>query len=333
MRVTRRHFIAGATALPVYAIGQARAAEYNFRLPHDLPATHPLHVRAAEASVRIREKTSGRVDITLFPDSQLGSDVKTIDMVRAGTVELFSCPGIILSSAIPAASLNGVGFAFSSYPRIWAAMDGGLGNYIRGEISKYGVIPVGRIANNGFRQNTSSTKPIRVPDDYKGMKLRVPASPLSLSLFRTLGAEPSAINLNEVYAALKSHVVDAQETPLALVEAGKFYEVQTFCSLTNHMWDGYWMLANESVWRGLPGPVRDTIEQELDRAAMEERADLARRDPGMRGDMAEAGLEINSIDTALFRQALQRAGFYKEWRGTFGEKAWAVLEEAAGGLT
>lgn len=332
MNIARRSIVGAAAAVPVFAIGYARAADYNFRLPHDLPATHPLHTRTQQAADRIRDRTGGRVAITLYPDSVLGSDVATITMLQAGTVDLFTLPGVILSSAIPMASLNGVGFAFSSYPRIWSVMDGALGKFIAAEISRNGIIPVCRIANNGFRQSTSAIRPVVEPGDFKGLKLRVPASPLSTRLFQALGAETTVINYNLLYNALKTRAVDSQETPLALIEVSKLYEVQTYCSLTNHMWDGYWMLANEAMWRGLPDAIRDTIAEEFDRAALEERADLQKRDPAMRSDLAEAGLQINATETALFRQALHRAGFYNEWREKFGAKAWAVLEDAAGGL-
>ena len=97
------------------AIGRARAAEFNYRLAHDLPPGHPLNVRTVEACSRIREATGGRIDIKVFAESQLGSDIVSLGQVRTGEIEFFSVPGLILSSAVPAASINGVGFAFNGY--------------------------------------------------------------------------------------------------------------------------------------------------------------------------------------------------------------------------
>jgi len=333
MPITRRSLLATAAALPLVAIGRARAAEFNYRLAHDLPPGHPLNVRTVEACTRIRDATGGRIEIKVFADSQLGSDLVSLGQVRSGEIEFFSVPGLILSSAVPAASINGVGFAFGSYAQVWAAMDGKLGGFIRNEIGQRGMAAVGRVWNNGFRQSTTSTVPILSPDDFQGLKLRVPASPLSTSLFKALGAVPAAMNLDTVYSALQAHVVDGQETPLALIQAVKLYEVQEFCSLTNHMWDGYWLLANEGVWRGMPSRLRDTVEQEFDRSAQDERNDLAKLDPNLRGDLAMAGLKLNAVETGAFRQALQRAGFYADWRGKYGEAAWKLLEDAAGALS
>lgn len=333
MPISRRSLIAGAAALPLVNIGRAQAAEFSYKLAHDLPRDHPLNVRSVEACTRIREATGGKVEITVFPDSQLGSDIATLGKIRAGEVDFFSVPGLILSSLVPAASINGVGFAFKGYNQVWRAMDGKLGAFVSGEIGKFGIRTVGRVWNNGFRQSTSSVRPIQTPDDLRGLKLRVPASPLSTSLFTSLGAVPASLNLDLVYSALQRHDVDGQETPLALVQAVKLFEVQAYCSLTYHMWDGYWLLANEGVWRGLPDRLRDIVEHEFDRSGQDERDDLAKLDPNLRGDLAMMGLKFNSVDTAPFQQVLQRAGFYADWRGKYGEAAWSVLEEYSGALT
>ena len=261
MPIARRSLLATAAALPLVAIGRARAAEFNYRLAHDLPPAHPLNVRTVEACARIRDATDGRIEIKVFPDSKLGSDLVSLGQVRSGEIEFFSVPGLILSSAVPAASINGVGFAFGSYAQVWAAMDGKLGAYVRGEIGKQGVTAVSRMWNNGFRQVTTSTKPIRTPDDLRGLKLRVPVSPLWMSTFSTLGAAPAGLNFVQLYDALKTRTMDAQENSLAIIQTTKLYEVQGFCSLTNHIWDGFWLLANEQAMARLPKPVRAIVEE------------------------------------------------------------------------
>ncbi len=329
---TARRSLLAAAMLPLVNIGRARAAEFTYRFANNLPPVHPLNVRGLEACARIREATGGRVEIGMFPSSQLGSDTDTLVKLRSGEVEFFTLSGLILSPVVPVASINGIGFAFKNYGQVWGAMDGSLGAHVRSEIGKQGLVAVGRIWNNGFRQTTTGTKPITSPQDLQGFKLRVPVSPLWTSMFTALGASPASINFNEVYSALKTHVADGQENPLALIKAAKLYEVQGYCSLTNHMWDGFWLLANEGVWRGLPGSLRDTIEREFDRSAQDERNDLTAMDPHLRGDLALTGLKLNPVDAAPFQQVLQRSGFYQEWRTKYGEAAWRLLEEHAGAL-
>lgn len=171
---------ASLAALPLVAVRTrpARAAEFSYKFASNLPAPHPLNVRAGEAAARILEATGGRVEVRLFPNNQLGSDTDTLSQLRSGAVEFFTLSGLILSTLVPAASINGVGFAFKNYGQVWAAMDGKLGEYVRAEIGKRGLMAMDRIWDNGFRQTTTSTKPISTPADLRGMKLRVPVSPL-----------------------------------------------------------------------------------------------------------------------------------------------------------
>ena len=145
----------------------------------------------------------------------------------------------VLSTLIPTASIWGVGFAWKDYETLWRALDGKLGASLRAQITKAGLIPLEKIWDNGFRQITTSTRPIGKPEGLKGMKIRVPINALWTSLFESLGASPTGINFAEVYSALQTKVVDGQENPPAIIAAAKLYEVQRYCALTNHIWDGW----------------------------------------------------------------------------------------------
>ncbi len=334
-RLTRRSLIAGTAALPLFAIRTrpAGAAEFNCKFANNLPPTHPLNLRAQQAAERIAQATGGQVRLHVFPSSQLGSDTDTLSQLRAGAVEFFTLSGLILATLVPAASINGVGFTFKDYAQVWPAMDGPLGAYIRGEISKRGLLPMNRIWDNGFRHVTTGTHPVVVPADLHGMKLRVPVSPLWTSLFQAFGAAPVSINFVEVYPALQTHLADGEENPLAVIDAARLYEVQKYCSLTGHMWDGFWCLANRRAFERLPPDAQTIVARELDRAAMEERNDVAALNTSLRGKLSGAGLVFNEVDAAPFRDALRRAGFYAEWRKKYGDAAWTVLETAVGPLS
>lgn len=103
-----------------------------------------------------------------------------------------------------------------------------------------------------------------------------------------------------------------------MIESTKVYEVQTHCSLTNHMWDGYWLLIHPPTWRSLPANLQEIMSTEFDRAARLQRIDMARASPGLRGGLVELGMEINRVDSEAFQRVLSKAGFYAEWRGEFG---------------
>ena len=336
MKFTRRHFlansaIAGISALPAIAGAQpARPTEFKLKLGTDLPATHSVNVRLREAVAAIATETQGRVVIEVFPNNQLGNDSDMMSQIRSGALELATFPGTVMSTLIPVTAITGVGFAFSSYDKVWAAMDGALGNHIRANIEKVGIVPFSTVWDNGFRQITTSTRPIRTPDDLKSFKIRVPVVPLWVAMFKTLGAAPVSLPLAEAYQALQTKVADGQENPLALIDSAKFYEVQKYCSLTNHSWDGFWFLASGKVWKALPADVQQVITRHMNDAARKQRDDIARANVDLRKQLEGKGLIFNAVDNAPFQQALVAGGFYAQAREKFGAEAWALLQQYAG---
>jgi TRAP-type transport system periplasmic protein len=322
--------VAGGVGAPFVA--RAQQAEFSYKFANNLPDVHPLNVRAKEMSAAIKAETNGRFDLQIFPNNQLGSDTDMLSQIRSGGVEFFTLSGLILATLVPAASINGIGFAFANYDAVWKAMDGDLGAYVRSEITKANLVVMDKIWDNGFRQTTSSTKPINGPDDFKGFKIRVPVSPLWTSMFKAFDAAPASINFSEVYSALQTKVVEGQENPLALIATAKLYEVQKYCSLTNHMWDGFWYLANRRAWEKLPEDVRTIVAKNINAAALKERGDTEKLNLTTREDLAAKGLIINQPETGPFRDKLRQAGFYAEWKGKYGDQAWDLLEKSVGKL-
>ncbi|MEW5888578.1 MAG: TRAP transporter substrate-binding protein [Pseudomonadota bacterium] len=337
---TRRHFLktaafAGAAAMAGIARAQSpvgKAAEFKFKLGTDLPVTHSVNVRLKEAIDAIAAETNGRVAIQLFPNNQLGSDSDMMSQIRSGALELATFPGTVMSTLIPATSITGVGFAFSSYDKVWAAMDGAVGNHIRRAIEKVNLFPFEAVWDNGFRQVTTSTRPIRTPEDLQNLKIRVPVVPLWVSMFKALGAAPVSLPLSEAYQALQTKVADAQENPLALIESAKFYEVQKYCSLTNHAWDGFWFIANGRIWKTLPSDVQQVMLKHFNAAARKQRDDIARANVTLQKALEEKGLTFNKVDNSAFREVLRKSGFYSQWREKFGTETWTLLQQYAGDI-
>jgi tripartite ATP-independent transporter DctP family solute receptor len=336
MTITRRKLIQGtaiaaATAAPMkMAFGQS--AEFTYKFANNVPLTHPLNVRAKAAADAIRSETNGRLDIQIFPSNQLGSDTDTLSQLRSGGVEFFTLSGLILSTLVPNAALSGLGFAFPDYAAVWRAMDGDLGAYIRGQIAKANLVAMDNIWDNGFRQMTTSTKPVNGAEDLRGLKIRVPVSPMWTSLFKAFEAAPASINASEMYTALQTKVVDAQENPLAVISIFKLFEVQKYCSLTNHMWDGFWFLANRRAWERLPAPLREIAAKHLNAGAVAQRADVAALNANLQQEITAKGMVFNTPNTEPFRAKLRSAGFYAEWKSKFGEEAWSTLERYTGKL-
>ena len=333
-RQSRRTLLAGAAVLPLVAVfgRPVRAAEFEMKYATGQDPTHPVNLRAQEALNRIREVTSGRVDIKLFPANQLGSDTDLLSQVRSGAVDFFNLSSLILATFVPLSGITSLGFAFKSYDEVWKAMDGELGDHIRSEIAKTPIFTASRVWDNGFRHITSSTREIRGPADLKGFKLRVPPAPPLTSLFKALDAAPSPINFNEVYTALQTKVVEGQENPLAIIATTRLYEVQKTCSLTGHVWDGYWVLGNKRSFARLPNDMQAIVTRELDKSALDQRADIARLSESLQADLKAKGITFIDVQRDEFRKALADTSFYAEWKQKYGATAWGYLEKVSGKL-
>ena len=333
----RRDFVkagvAGAVAAAMPASSAfAQRAEFTYKYANNLPVTHPMNTRAKEMADAIKADTKGRVEIQIFPSNQLGGDTDMLSQIRSGGIQFFTLSGLILSTLVPAASITGIGFAFPNYEAVWKALDGDLGAYVRAQIEKANLVVMEKIWDNGFRQITSSNKPISTATDMKGFKIRVPVSPLWTSMLKALDAAPASINFAEVYSALQTKVVDGQENPLAIIATAKLNEVQKYCSITNHMWDGFWFLANKAAWEKLPPDLRAICAKHINAAGLNERKDVAALNAGLQKELSDKGMMFNTAQGATFRDKLRSAGFYLEWKGKYGEEAWALLERHSGKL-
>src|ERR1700680_4712280 len=160
MDLTRRGLLGAASAAfatTVISTPASAAAEFEFKLGVNTPENHPLTIRLTEAAKAIGAQSSGRLNVTVFPNSQLGGDPEMLSQLRAGGIELLAAPSMTLSTLVPLSGLPSPGFSFGSYDQVWAAMDGGLGDFVRDAIGKAGIVPMKKMWDNGFRQITSSS--------------------------------------------------------------------------------------------------------------------------------------------------------------------------------
>lgn len=332
--ITRRATLQASLALPLFGIltSRAQAAQFTYKLATGQAPSHPVNIQAKAAAARILEASSGRLQIDVFPAAQLGTDAQLLSQVRLGGVQFINLASSVLATYVPTAGIVNVGFAFKGYDEVWKAMDGALGTYISAQIGKAGLMTVGQSWDNGFRQITSATKPIKTPADLKNFKIRVPPAPMLTSVFQSLGAYPTPIDFSEVYTALQTHLVDGQENPLAIIDTAKLYEVQKYCSLSSHVWDGYWILGNPAAFKVLPADVQAIVLKEFNQSALAERQASQALSESLQTKMAAAGLNFVEVDKPAFRATLSASGFYANWKTKFGDQAWGLLEQTVGQL-
>ena len=334
--VLSRATLAAATAMVAPAIlarrGEA-AAEFAYKCGTALPDGHPMCIRGREAMQKIKEESGGRLDITLYTNSVLGQDTAMISQAIAGALEAYFLPIDLLAPKNPACGVFGVGFAFPNYDQIWPSMDGDLGTYLRSIAEQIGFHAIDKCCDHGFRQITTKSKPIESPADLKGFKIRLPVAPYLIALFQSLGASPTPINFGEVYSALQTGLVDGQENPLILIDTAKLYEVQKYCSVTNHVWAGIHYGFSNIAWKRLPNDLQDLATKHFTDAATVERDDCQKMTRTETENLTSKGMIFNTPDTKPFRDMLKQNGFYPEMKKKSGDKAWALLEKYVGPLT
>jgi len=333
--LTRKQFLASVAAASTLGLAsrRARAARRSvIKFGIDLPADHPTTLHVKSAADKIKAATNGEVVVQVFPNNQLGDDTHMLSNLRAGAMQMMGIGDNILATLVPAAAIDNVGFAFKDAKTAWTALDGGVGELARPEIEKTGLYAVEKVWDEGFRQITTSTKPINTPADLQGFKIRVPPSPMNLSIFKDLGAAPVTMNVAELYTALQTRVVDGQENPLGVIETTKFYQVQKYCSMTNHMWVGYWMIMNGPFWKSMPAAHQQAVSEAFNTAADAQRTANQALDDSLESKLKAQGLTFNKPDVAPFQAQLVKAGYYKEWKAKFGDKMWSALEKYTGPL-
>jgi tripartite ATP-independent transporter DctP family solute receptor len=336
-KLTRRRLLTQLTMAPAAGLlvamprlARAAAPEFALKYANNLPLSHPLNVRAAEAAARVAKESDGRVEISIFPNNQLGGDTDMLAQVRSGGVDMFTPGTLIIATMAPISAITAVGFAFSEYDQVWKTVDGKLGDHIRDAFAKLGFHTFKNMWDNGFRQTTTSNRPIGTAEDLVGLKIRVPVSPMGISMFKSLGAAPTSLQFSEVYSALQTKIVEAQENPLAIVQTAKLYEVQKFCSKTNHSWDGYHFVFNGRSWGALPDNLKEIVERAFNEAGLQQRDDVRKLNETLEAELTSKGMTFNKSEPDSFRAQLQKASFYKEWKTKFGDEAWGLLEQSAG---
>lgn len=332
---TRREFTQGLMAAGGMLLSRATPdAAFSLRQYHNQPVESPLHKRLVEMWAAVKTETGGRVDVQIFPENNhfKEGDPDPFAMLQRGELDFYTNSGNGLASIVPAANIQATPFAFRTPEQVYSAMDGDLGEYLREELMAKGVyfVPKGSF-ENGFHQITCSTRPIRMADDMKGLKIRAPGSPIYLEFWKALGAVPVSMNINSLYAGLKAGTAEAQEDPLDVIELFKLYEVQKYVSVTNHSWSGYNLLANLKLWQRLPEDIQGTIRRNTEKFVRLQRADTDKLNNTLRAELIKEGMVFNEPDIASFRALL--GTFYEHWKESVGPKAWSLLESHVGRLS
>lgn len=337
MQLSRRRFLASGAAAGAFAsIGILRwpgeAAQFSYKLANDQTPTHPMNVATVDAIKRIQDGSNGQLEIKLFPNSLLGGDPQMITQLRSGALELLQIGNNIMGSVIPSAALLSIPFAFKNAQQYQAAMNGPLGAYIGSAGAAIGVRKFETSFYGGFFEVQNRVRPINVPSDLGGLKIRVPPGPIDVGTFKAFGAAPTVITLSEVYTSLQTHLIDGIEVPLPTVRNFKFYEQVKFCSLTHHSGLAYMPFANADAWQRLPKNLQELVDRELNAAASAASKSMAAQEASVEGELTTDGMAFNRPALEPFSQVIRSSGLYKQLRDQYDPKGWEMLEKTTGRL-
>ena len=307
-----RHLLAAAAI----ALCASQVNAQTFQLSHNAAAGNPKDVASLKFAELVEQKTEGRLKVDVGGAAQFGDDAETITNMRLGTIAFSANSQGTTSAVVPEIALLGLPFLFQSLDQAEAVMDGPVGDKIAAAAEAQGLVVLGWW-NNGIRETSNSKKPILVPGDLAGMKIRTPPDPMTVDIFAALGASPTPMAFSELYIALQQGVVDGQENPLINIYSSKLHEVQPFISMTNHKYEATPFLASKMVF--------DTLspeDQQVLRDAAKEAGELNRkmvRDQSdeLLGTLKDAGIKINEVDPAPFVAATQSV--YDKWREQYPE--------------
>ena len=220
----------------------------------------------------------------------------------------------------------GLPFLFQDLPQAWKVVDGPVGEQLAKHAKDKGLVLLG-LWDNGIRHVSNNVRPITKPEDLAGIKLRTPPDPITVDIFKELGANPTPLPFSELYIALQQGVVDGQENPLMNIFSSKLHEVQKYISLTGHKYESTPLFASAVVFNTLSKADQQAVRDAAAEAGKLNRELSQKADQELPAKMEAAGVKFNKVDPAPF--AAKTQAVYDKWQKQFPELVTLVKKEAA----
>ena len=324
----RSALVLGVAAL--FLATTAVAQEIKAKMGTSLPDSHPQTIGARKFAELVDKKSSGRIKITVFSAAMLGSDQQMQSALRAGTQEFTVPSTATLANLVKEFGVIGLPFSFANEKQADAVLDGPFGQSLLARLPEKGLVGLA-FWENGFRNFTNSKRPIVKAEDLAGLKVRTMQNNLYIDMFQGLGANAVPLPVNELYTALETKAVDAQENPFTVVQAQKFYDVQKYLSTTGHAYDALVLIVSKKFWDGLSAADRSIVQAASTEATAFERQTSRALNAKAREELVKAGMLVNDVSDAerqRMREKLQ-AVIVKHQAAVGEETAKAFFEAIA----
>ena len=312
--------LCATTALALAAPAMAQFQDRTFRVSNGINEDHPVATGMAAMQECLDEQTGGAMQMQGFWGGALGGDLQATQAVRSGLQEAVVTSSSPLVGLVPALGVFDLPFLFRTPEEAYAVMDGEFGQTLNGLLDEVGLVNLG-YWENGFRNMSNSQRPIETWEDFEGMKVRVMQNNIFLDTFSNFGANATPMSFGEVFSALETKAIDAQENPYVTIDTSRFYEVQSYISETRHAYTPFLFLFSKAIFNSYfpeeQQALRDCtiVGRDVERSAIQELnlQSLAK--------MEEAGLQFNTLSTAAQEEMLEKSQVvYDTHRAAIGEE-------------
>jgi TRAP-type transport system periplasmic protein len=279
--------------------------ERTIRWGHLQGKDHPLSEGVNKFAQIVEQKSGGKLKVREFPNSSLGSESQQQAALQGGTQEMMSASTTTLAGIVKEYGVLDFSFLFSNEAEADALLDGSIGKRLMDRLPEHGLVGLA-YWENGFRNVTNSKRPIERPEDLSGLKIRVMQNPVYLETFRAVNANPIPMAFGELFTALETKTVDAQENPYSIILANKFNEVQKYLSVTRHTYNSFIVLMSKKFWDKL-SPKEQEILQEAAIEARNYERQISRASSGKAlAELKAKGMQVNELSpTELARMRAQ----------------------------
>lgn len=295
------------------------------RLGHTYAENTHVHQATLKFQEELAKLSGGTLTVDVYPNSILGTDTEMTEQVRMNTLDMHVSASFYFQGDYPEACIEELPFLFKNSASWYAAMDGDLGKAIEENILEKAGVHTLAWWGGGFRHFTNNVKPIVEPSDIVGLKFRSASSAMRLAMFENLEAPAISMAFSELFTALQQGTVDGQENPLSTMQGAKFEEVQKYLSLSGHIYQGYPIIINSTVWSGLTEEQQGWVQSAMDAATAYERdaSDKAEEDLI---SYFEEKMEVNDINYDAFVEAVKPV--YDLYASEYGPREWIDIAQS-----
>jgi len=268
------------------------AADFTIKFSHEVSPNTPKGKAADFFEKRLEELSGGRIDVQVYPSSQLYKDPAALKAIRLNSIQMAAPSFSKFGKLVPQLALFDLPFLFRDIDHLHRVQDSEVGTKLKAMVTKKGFLAL-NFWDNHFKQMSSATKALIKPEDAAGQKFRIMSSKVLEAQFKAVGANPQVMSFSEVYAGLQQGVIDGQENTLSNIYTKKFHEVQKHLSITNHGYLGYLVVMSKKFWKTLPKDLKRVTIQAMNEATAKERI------------YAE---ELNNSQFALIKEYAKKTG-------------------------